>query len=556
MTFTWSRKQGRGCVGAAALMLAGIFGFAAPVEARDKITFPFTCSIDNGRLRVTPSSDHSYPIVAGRGEQQVFTFCPAGEGRRCRSWTVHRFAVQCSGGKATWPEIVAAAARQLQSRAHIEEGQLVLPLGPGAPRAGGDCVETGRPTLRPVAGMIPCRVQLAAARPLGARYVALPRGYAPLSVIGARIVSEPDFVKLDNAPVKLEELAAPAKSETVTMRTDEAVARLEPRPQGTVKPDPAPMAASAPLPTEVASAARGPSMESTGSLPSLADPALPRGLAKAMVSEQLDAVVPLPASAPLQSTAVLLGPFNPRSLAPLPTVEPASWKPQGSAAPSTVMAARDELAAGERNAGFVLLLAAATVLLLATTVLARRRQPALRPQSSQSDPADGERALVLRSKAEGNVVQITEALGRLTSVAPLRAALSRDLQASERRLAVVIAATSSDGLGADGWSRARRRLERINQDLDRLQMITDGALTSLSGLRASRGLPRNVEEAYAALGVTSGVSEPILKKLVEALRVSWHPDLGKSDEEREARNGRITEINVAWDLITGKRRSE
>lgn len=134
--------------------------------------------------------------------------------------------------------------------------------------------------------------------------------------------------------------------------------------------------------------------------------------------------------------------------------------------------------------------------------------------------------------------------------------MARDLQASERRLAVVIAGVSATGVDADAWLRARRRLERIAQDLDRLQQIADCAVTSLSGQRYASELPRNKEEAYASLGVTPGVSEAILKKLVEALRTSWHPDFARTDEEREARTVRITEINVAWDLITGKRESE
>jgi hypothetical protein len=98
-------------------------------------------------------------------------------------------------------------------------------------------------------------------------------------------------------------------------------------------------------------------------------------------------------------------------------------------------------------------------------------------------------------------------------------------------------------------------------DLERLQEIIAGAMASLprdgGPLNGSpRPLPRDLAEAYAALGVNAGVSLPTLKKLVEALRVSWHPDLAASEDDRRHHDERIREINVAWDLIVGKRAAE
>lgn len=152
------------------------------------------------------------------------------------------------------------------------------------------------------------------------------------------------------------------------------------------------------------------------------------------------------------------------------------------------------------------------------------------------------------------MLQIRSALERLEAVPPLRNALARELTGSERRLSTVLATTvSKETADLETWRRACNRMERVVHDLDRLQQITDGAVTSLTGLTQNRSLPRDVAEAYAVLGVNQGVSDSILKKLVDALRVSWHPDLATSDEDRTLRDIRIKEINVAWDLITGKR---
>jgi hypothetical protein len=142
--------------------------------AKDKVSLPFTCSLDGGRLRVEPSREHSFPIV-GQREQQAFTFCPAGEKGRCRTWMVHRFAVQCTGGRVTWPEIVAAAAGHLQNRAVIENGQLLLRLGP---RFNDGCAEANRGAGR--SGMPP-ECQLAGYAPargvMRSHILAMPRGF-------------------------------------------------------------------------------------------------------------------------------------------------------------------------------------------------------------------------------------------------------------------------------------------------------------------------------------------------------------------------------------------
>jgi hypothetical protein len=58
-----------------------------------------------------------------------------------------------------------------------------------------------------------------------------------------------------------------------------------------------------------------------------------------------------------------------------------------------------------------------------------------------------------------------------------------------------------------------------------------------------------VEEACAFLGVNPRASEAVVKKVVDALRQNWHPDLARDDADRRAREERIKHINAAWDLI-------
>lgn len=468
------------------LGLMAVAGLATQAAARDRIALGFSCNVDNGRVRIGPGADHTYPI-SGNRDQLPFTFCPPGDNGRCRTWLVHKFTVQCGGGRAMWNEIVAAAAGRVNGRASIENGQLLWQV-------------SARPQVR---------------------YVALPRGYAPLSVIGARILVDDEV---------------PAKTAPIPVRLPQSEVSLPVAPPP-VPPVPVPIAPApaivtvAPIPTEP---------KSVASLP-------PQAVA--VVEEAPPPIV----SPPVEREAHV--PEFPVA------VQPASWRTFVETAGAAAAATREDGTILERNASFGALLIVATVLLLLSAIFVPRRKVGIADASfiakTRVEPAgEGERAIVLRTRAEGQLVAITDALDRLAAVAPLRNALSRDLMASERRLAVVIAAISTSAVDADGWTRARRRLERINLDLDRLQMICEGAVTSLSGLRPAGAVPRTLDEAFAALGVAPGVGEPILKKLVEALRVSWHPDLARSDADREARTARMTEINVAWDLITGKRHGE
>jgi hypothetical protein len=68
-------------------------------------------------------------------------------------------------------------------------------------------------------------------------------------------------------------------------------------------------------------------------------------------------------------------------------------------------------------------------------------------------------------------------------------------------------------------------------------------------------IPATREEALRILGmgVTVDVSETAIKKIVDGLRMSWHPDAATSAEDRELRELRIKQINAAWEIISGRR---
>ena len=67
-------------------------------------------------------------------------------------------------------------------------------------------------------------------------------------------------------------------------------------------------------------------------------------------------------------------------------------------------------------------------------------------------------------------------------------------------------------------------------------------------------MPQSVQEAYQMLGINDDAAPNVAKKLVDALRMSWHPDLAHDASDRLLREDRIKQINIAAEMISDKRR--
>jgi hypothetical protein len=95
------------------------------------------------------------------------------------------------------------------------------------------------------------------------------------------------------------------------------------------------------------------------------------------------------------------------------------------------------------------------------------------------------------------------------------------------------------GALADGrWVDARGLLDKISSDLGKvLDLCRDEAM------------PESAEDAYRFLNVGDETPLDNIKAVVTAYRRVWHPDLARDELERQERNLRIQQINVAWDII-------
>jgi len=67
-------------------------------------------------------------------------------------------------------------------------------------------------------------------------------------------------------------------------------------------------------------------------------------------------------------------------------------------------------------------------------------------------------------------------------------------------------------------------------------------------------LPATKREALDVLGVDPRAGRDTIKSTVTRLRRALHPDYALDDEDRLLRERRLKQINVAWDILGGKRR--
>ena len=68
-------------------------------------------------------------------------------------------------------------------------------------------------------------------------------------------------------------------------------------------------------------------------------------------------------------------------------------------------------------------------------------------------------------------------------------------------------------------------------------------------------LPGTMSEALDVLGVDPDASRDMMKTTVTRLRRALHPDHAIDEEDRLLRERRLKQINVAWEIVCGKRRA-
>jgi hypothetical protein len=496
------------------LFVASLSLIAPAAHADELLVMPYACTMVGGRPLLTRAPEQSYRII-GRREQRTHTACSPANREMCRNWTVHRFDLECEGARVPWISVVASVAEETSRRAWMEDGRLLLRMPPSW------SFEPDDPCARPQGfdyrfGFGRMRRYCADRRAMAPPpIVEMPFGFAPMLGIdgifvrssgpntGPAMPSPPPVSALPPAPPPRVARAEPAQPPRAEPRAE------PPAPLPAERPEPLPewapkVAPAAPPPKATVHAAPQPTPSTpTANPPSTPPPAAGAPVIPKIINRPETASTDVPEqNRPLTTVpkADVPGPEASANQPPKKVAQPQPpAAPKADTEPSMTVSLLS--VAGSPTIG-VVAFAGLALILLAAFALARRRER-----------LSGKHAHDIGS------VSLSRARGQLVPAGP-------------RRPSAVAPSPSPPPPAPAQHSAAQRTPPAW---VDRIPQTRAEALQMLG------------------IGVSRDATETAMKKIVDGLRLSWHPDLAKDEADRQLREYRLKQINAAWDLIQGKR---
>jgi hypothetical protein len=503
-----------------ACLIAGALaaGWSTRAAGEERLVMPYACEAEGNRVLLFRAPERSYRIYGAR-ESQLFRYCPPDTPGRCRHWMLHRFEVDCGGVRVPWVKVSQASAAY--GAAWVEGGRMSLEL------------EAARPV--PSERSFPRRRWWREARRRGfAGYddaaaferppeipreiVEFPQGFAPVLATRARFIGTPvaedERGPLDGAPAgkaaDADTVAPPASREPARAaplseppggKTDKAAAAE--RPVATGKPAEAekPTAEKVPAPAKGEKAAAP------------ADPVIAAGSVTATIINRpqgpspagAEKSEPVSGSSKASGRETAAGGMRLAARAEQETAPPAAPGEISTGGLDNARAPSAHALAGLPRTAAAIGLGVLALLLASSYWLRSRRQEqerlaalARRDLANVSFRGEVARARALRPVAEG------------------RAAGAAHQEARAPR-------------GGDGVAAT-----------DPSAMLAAGEVA----------MPATAAEALEVLGASPNATMDVVKKIVDGLRQSWHPDLAGSEEDRRYREQRLKQINVAWDIVS------
>jgi hypothetical protein len=480
-------------------------------RADELLVMPYSCRVAGGHPVLTPSEDQGHPVI-GRREQREFRACSPANPDLCHRWTVHRFDLDCGGRRVPWIEVAAAAEDLRRARAYVSDGRLELEMPPRWSLPPGSPCLRQRDAEEDRFGAFArfCAERLANARRLT---VAMPAGFAPMLGIDGIFVNNPAprGAVADSSPpqrgVPRETTSPPPPGEPVSPPSS-APAKKEPAKEKTAPP--APATEPRPAETQVATA-------------KAAAPAVPKQEPKKTASSS--DVTPAPDKTPVSDLPPVIPKIINSELVPAPPAK----RPER---PEIETSSVDTQVAG-------------------ASTTAPDRPPVADSNEVTALPLPGTR---WRLDADVTTISVVGgALLMLLSFALLRRGRTplplRDISAVS--LDGTREQPSTIGLGA--------LVPRSERSTDVGEALSPGLPGLPSGPPSAIGdaMPRTREEALTVLGmgIAPDVNEAAIKKIIDGLRLSWHPDHARDAEDRKMRELRLKQINAAWEIIAGRQAS-
>lgn len=552
--------------------------------AAEKLAIPFSCQSPGNKVTVSHSITADLDIVGTRSTQ-VVELCEHDRWRErggaCLPVEVHRFDLLCGDRRVAWPEVASAIARRARMQLRIADARIVAGT-PGAPPRSVTCElephanDAARPSKPDAAKST--RLTLVChdhAAGLGPTRIPLPAGFAPVAdngwlqtVVALRPSgSAPSSDQTDRTfvPVASADVGVNRRREVDTMLL----------PDITPSKDAARSVGRTSLDMWI-DPAGGADGEAAGTGEPFVEAVLGQSPSnhRLMPEPVLDNDPPRLAEVHGDDVSLTI------SAKVSDTVEPASETGVSVDVANFDLSMVPEgwVATLAEPPGQNLLLAAvgliACVSLLAGAFIGRRttlaEQPARRRLSSSfavflapralASPIDGALPLEVVNAATSiaSVISDTRSqLAKLQSQGALVEVLNAELSMIDARLSTLRAAPGAGAEGEAGAEAARKlapAFRNLVRDLQRIRRIVDGAVISLGkGDAEPNRIPSTRSEAFGLLGLNPEAPEPMVKKVADGLRMSWHPDYARDEGDRRVREARVKAINAAVDIINGKR---
>ncbi len=462
---------------------------------------PYSCSVAGGKPVLARSADRGHRII-GRREQRRFTACSPTRRAHCRRWTIHRFNVDCGGTTIPWMSVVAASDKKRRAWVDGDTFAIRMPrswtMDPNDP-----CARFHRFDERRRYGPREryCAERRAnAPRPL----VRMPPGFAPTFGIDAIFVQDKsgrDAVASVENSDDIEQGTRLNETPVITPPPP-GQHRKEPRPSlpaSEPAADKGEPKVTQPEETKLAASQEESPSDSEGATPVTVINATDQEATATTAKTAIDT------SGPAQTGAQTKGEIK--------LVDVGAGLQQSTQTP-TADAKTETGSIGQTNTAelhkknspnplpYLLAgLAAAGLLVLAGWMMSRRQFPTPKPATVR------------------DIASVT-----LTGNKNAKTSRSRD---------VVIAKPKAVS------APRQYEPEKIKRPQPPSTTIGDA-------------IPKSREEAFAILGmsVKPDASEVAIKKIVDGLRLSWHPDHAKDAADRQTRELRTKQINAAWEILS------
>jgi hypothetical protein len=481
------------------LLAALIGGMAAGAKATagELLVMPFACSVVAGQPVLRPSSQEGHSVI-GRREQRVFRACSPVNPGLCQQWTIHRFDFDCNGAAVPWLAAVAAAEGH-RNRMWVQDGRLHLRMPPAWNFA------ADHPCARaPYHGdrWRPSRLDRYCAEraALAPALVELPPGFAPAFGLDAIFVPAP-LPQGSQRPA--DQAAGPAKGAETS-----AANQPEPAPKTPALKAPPPTAKQPPDARERTAAAVPPAEPSTARPP----PVVPRIINRPPTSGPAAGPQADPTADPAQTTAKQTS-APPRVFAP-PSISTEETVVKGAASRSQLPAGGSPPSASLfTSTGLSVATISVGLLVLGFTV----------------------GLAILFTRRRDHVALTAMATRDIASVA---------LDTSGGRGALTVVAPHAGGSAVEPSAPRPPPSPRPSSWGRHAPALVE-----------SGRIPQTREEALQVLGMGVGAdaSPTAIKKIVDGLRLSWHPDLAVDQSDRGIRELRLKQINAAWQLLGASR---